>query len=91
METYMAGIDIVGNGNNTAFKQALSQSDYIVIAWGGASPIRSSLYDARIDDVINMIDMQKFTNMIFRKKEKGSDKYPFHACYWPYNDAFTVC
>jgi len=89
MQTYMAGADIVGSDNNTAFKQALDQSDYIVIAWGGASPIRSSLYDARIDDVMSMIDRQKFTNMIFRKKEKGSDKYPFHACYWPDNKDFS--
>lgn len=91
MKTYLAGIDIVGNDNNTAFKQAIAQSDYIVIAWGGASPIRSSLYDARIDDVMSMLDIEKFTNRIFRKKEKGSDKYPFHACYWPDNDIFTVC
>jgi hypothetical protein len=91
MQTYMAGIDIVGKDNDSAFKQALASSDYIVIAWGGASPIRSSLYDARIDDVMNMIDRQKFINMIFRKKEKGSTKYPFHACYWPDNDLFTVC
>ena len=91
MQTYNAGHDIVGKDNNAAFKQALAQSDYIVIAWGGASPIRSSLYDARIDDVIKMMDKKKFKSTIFRKNEKGSDKYPFHACYWPDNNAFTVC
>lgn len=91
MQTYIAGNDIVGKDNNAAFKQALSQSDYIVIAWGGASPIRSSLYDARIDDVIKMMDRKKFKSTIFRKNEKGSDRYPFHACYWPDNNAFTVC
>lgn len=89
METYTAGTDIVGSDNDKAFRGALAQSDYIVIAWGAASPIRSSLYDARIDDVMSMIDRQKFTNMIFRKKEKGSDKYPFHACYWPDTKDFS--
>ena len=91
MEAYVAGINIIGKENNSAFAQALMNSHYIVIAWGGASPIRSSLYDARVDDVMNMIDRGKFKNKIFRKKEKGSDKYPFHACYWPDNTDFSVC
>lgn len=91
MQTHSLGHDIVGSDNNKAFKEALAQSNYVVIAWGGAAPIRTSLYDARIDDVIGMMDIQKFTSKIFRKQEKGSDRYPFHACYWPDNDAFTVC
>ena len=95
MEAYVAGIDIVGKENNSAFAHALMNSDYIIIAWGGASPIRNSLYDLRVDEVLNMINvthnLARLSRQIYRKKEKGSDKYPFHACYWPDNTDFSVC
>ncbi|MDP2077213.1 MAG: DUF1643 domain-containing protein [Sulfuricurvum sp.] len=91
MEAYIAGIDIIGKENDTAFKQALMSSDYIVIAWGGASPIRNSLYDLRVDKVLTMINVPDFSGKVYRKIEKGSDKYPFHACYWPDNIDFNVC
>ncbi len=91
MEAYLAGIDIVGKENNSAFIHALINSDYIITAWGGASPIRNSLYDARVDEVLNMINTTNCLQNIYRKKEKGSDKYPFHACYWPDNTDFSVC
>lgn len=91
MDAYMEGVDIVGKENNSAFSQALMSSDYIVIAWGGASPIRNSLYDLRVDEVSRMIKIENFSHKIYRKKEKGSEKYPFHACYWPDNTDFNVC
>lgn len=91
MEAYIAGINIVGKENNSAFIHALTNSDYIITAWGGASPIRNSLYDARVDEVLNMINTTNCLQNIYRKKEKGSDKYPFHACYWPDNTDFSVC
>ncbi|MCL4431848.1 MAG: DUF1643 domain-containing protein [Epsilonproteobacteria bacterium] len=91
MEAYMAGTDIVGKENDSAFAWALMQSDYVVIAWGGASPIRSSLYDIRVDKVLTMINVPDFSGKVYRKIEKGSDKYPFHACYWPDNANFSVC
>lgn len=90
MEAYLDGIDIVGEENNNAFSQALMQSDYMVIAWGGASPIRSSVYDLRVDTVLTMIHTRT-SHKIYRKKEKGSEKYPFHACYWPDNIDFSEC
>jgi hypothetical protein len=90
MESYLNGIDIIGAENNSAFSHALMQSDYIVIAWGGASPIRSSVYDTRVEDVLAMIQ-SPVSHKIYRKKEKGSEKYPFHACYWPDNTDFSVC
>lgn len=91
MESYLNGIDIIGAENNSAFSHALMQSDYIVIAWGGASPIRSSVYDARVENVLTMIQIPTLSGKIYRKKEKGSEKYPFHACYWPDNTDFSVC
>lgn len=91
MESYLNGIDIIGAKNNSAFSHALMQSDYIVIAWGGASPIRSSVYDSRVENVLTMIQIPTLSGKIYRKKEKGSEKYPFHACYWPDNTDFSVC
>lgn len=91
MEVYVTGVDIIGEENNSAFSQALMQSDYVVIAWGGASPIRTSVYDLRVDEVLNMISTVDVSKKIYRKQEKGSTKYPFHACYWPDNTSFSVC
>lgn len=88
MNAHTLGVNIVGDKNNTAFDEVLNNSDYVVIAWGGASPIRSSLYDSRIDEVLSMINSVNPSKRVFRKKEKGSDLYPFHACYWPDNKEF---
>jgi hypothetical protein len=71
-----------------AFKEVLSKSDYVVMAWGGASPINKSLYDARVYSVLGMLESLNLTGKVFRKQEKGSDVYPFHACYWPDNNNF---
>jgi len=83
MEAYTLGVNIVGDNNDAAFEEVLHESDYIVVAWGGASPIRSSLYDARIGEVLNRMKRIEPFKKVFRKKEKGSQLYPFHACYWP--------
>ncbi len=83
MDAYTLGINIIGDSNDAAFENILCKSDYIVVAWGGASPIRSSLYDVRIGEVLNKIKNSKPCKRVFRKKEKGSEIYPFHACYWP--------
>ncbi len=88
METHKEGKDIVGRENNVAFEEVLSKSDYVVIAWGGAAPINKSLYNARINSVFDMFEASSFTSKLFRKQEKGSDIYPFHACYWPDNQDF---
>lgn len=88
MQAYDGNVDIVGDKNDTFFKEVLQKSDYIVLAWGGASPIRKSIYDKRIESVYAMIRELKHPHKIFRKGEKGSDSYPFHACYWPDNTDF---
>lgn len=82
------GVDIVGKRNDNAIEEVLSVSDYVVLAWGGASPIKKSIYDARINEVF--FTLGKYSNKIsiYRKAGKGSDKYPFHACYWPHSDEF---
>ena len=88
MQAHDGGVNIVGDENDTVFREVLEKSDYIVLAWGGASPIRKSVYDERIDTVYTMINSLKGSCKIFRKCEKGSNSYPFHACYWPDNTDF---
>jgi hypothetical protein len=88
MQAHDGGINIIGDENDTVFKEVLEKSDYIVLAWGGASPIRKSVYDVRIDTVYRMIKGLNNPYKLFRKAEKGSHNYPFHACYWPDNTNF---
>jgi hypothetical protein len=88
MQAYECGVNIIGDENNTIFREVLEKSDYIVLAWGGASPIRKSIYDARINTVYAIIKGLNNPYQLFRKAEKGSDVYPFHACYWPDNTDF---
>lgn len=82
------GGDIVGDRNDDAIAEVLSQSDYVILAWGGASPIKKSIYDQRIAEVYFLLGKHSGNMKIFRKAEKGSERYPFHACYWPHNRNF---
>lgn len=82
------GGDIVGDRNDDAIAEVLSKSNYVILAWGGASPIKKSIYDQRIAEVFYLIGRYAEKTKIFRKAEKGSDRYPFHACYWPINTKF---
>ena len=52
MDAYTLGVNIIGDKNNIAFEEVLNNSDYIIMAWGGASPIRNSLYNERVDEEI---------------------------------------
>ncbi len=88
MQAYDSGVNIIGDDNDSAFREVLLNSHYVVLAWGGASPIRKSIYDTRIDAVYEIINGLNSSFQIFRKAEKGSTTYPFHACYWPNNTSF---
>lgn len=84
------GKDVVGSENNHHIKESISQSDYIVMAWGGCSPIKRSIYDQRVDEVLSIIAEYGQNAMIYRKANRGSERYPFHACYWPNTSEFVV-
>lgn len=86
--THNSGGDIIGNRNDEAIEEVLSNSDYVVLAWGGASPIKKSVYDSRINELFFMLGKHSHRFSLFRKSGKGSDKYPFHACYWPHTNDF---
>ena len=89
MELHDAGIDIIGPENDTNFKEVLANSDYVITAWGGATPIKKSIYDKRVADVLAILNLPEVEAKVLRKAEKGSNQYPFHACYWPINDSFV--
>lgn len=88
MDFHNKGFDIIGPNNDENIKIALENSDYLVIAWGGASPINKKIYDKRIEEIFSIINNCKNNLQTYRKLEKGNDKYPFHACYWPINEKF---
>lgn len=90
MVAHNAGNDIVGPQNDPTLIEVLTRSDYVVTAWGGASPIRKSIYDKRIDEVHALIAGAGSLSGGFRKAEKGSERYPFHACYWPDSVSFVA-
>lgn len=83
MVAYNAGEDIVGERNDQAISETLANSHYVVLAWGGAAPIRKSIYDNRINEIHEVLRGHLSHVDVKRKSEKGSDRYPFHACYWP--------
>lgn len=89
MQIHNDGGDIVGGRNDDAISEVLGESDYVVLAWGGASPIKKSIYDQRIAEVFFLMG-KSGKNNFYRKEEKGSDRYPFHACYWPHNTNFVT-
>ena len=88
VKAHQAGFDIIGPENNQTICARVSESDYIVTAWGGANPIPKSIYDGRIEEIYKIIGRNPQA-AVFRKAEKGSRQYPFHACYWPHNIRFA--
>ncbi|MDD4969891.1 MAG: DUF1643 domain-containing protein [Paludibacter sp.] len=81
--------DPLGPDNDLHIANILAKSDYVVIAWGGASPIRRSSYDKRVDEVLALIKENFKSSHIYRKANKGSSRYPYHACYWPDSTDFV--
>ena len=75
---------INGPQNNKNISSAIREADYIITAWGGRSGINKKVYDARIEEVVKLIKKKKSTetNVYRVHTEKGSEIYPFHACFW---------
>lgn len=75
---------VVGEFNNQNILENVDASDYLIFAWGGRSAINRKAYDYRIENLLGLIKQSDIKNKeIFRVNEqKGSDKYPFHACFW---------
>lgn len=75
---------VIGELNNQIILENITSSDYLIFAWGGRSAINKKAYDERISnllDLINQCDLSK--KELYRvNDQKGSDFYPFHACFW---------
>lgn len=75
---------VIGEFNDQYILDNINKCEYIIFAWGGKSAINKKAYDERIDNLMNLLKQCDLSNkQIFRVNDKkGSDKYPFHACYW---------
>lgn len=75
--------EAIGEENNKVICQKIELSDYIFIAWGGNSGINAKAYEKRVTEVLSIA--KNSGKNIFRNPQKGSEIYPFHACYWRYD------
>ncbi len=75
---------VTGPENDTRIQEALNRMGPVLVAWGGPSGIPRALYRSRVDAVMEML--ARHPGPIYRNGRKGSDRYPFHACYWGYAD-----
>lgn len=75
---------VVGEFNDQNILENVEASDYLIFAWGGRSAINKNAYDYRIENLLDLIKQCDITSKEICRvnDQKGSDKYPFHACYW---------
>ena len=81
------GLDyVVGLENNKYIKSLVKESDYVIKAWGGNSGINKKLYNRRINQVNDiLVEITEKQNILIYRVDgngRGSDIYPFHACFW---------
>lgn len=78
------GGEVIGLENDETIANAVADSDFVIIAWGGRSNINRKIYDDRIEQVQKiLIENIKDDALVYRvNSEKGSVQYPFHACFW---------
>jgi hypothetical protein len=76
---------VVGPQNDKVIKTTLAASSGVIIAWGGHAGIPASAYDQRVCSCLELLVESGLP--VWRNARKGSEKYPFHACYWAYQDA----
>lgn len=75
---------VIGEFNDQNILDNINKSKYLIFAWGGRSAINKKSYDERINNLMNLLKQCDLSDkLIFRvNDEKGSDRYPFHACFW---------
>ncbi len=78
---------VIGPQNDATIRETLGASSAVIVAWGGHAGIPPALYDKRVARCLEILCENQ--PAIWRNGRKGSDKYPFHACYWAYDDRLT--
>ncbi|MFP4485762.1 MAG: DUF1643 domain-containing protein [Campylobacterales bacterium] len=73
---------VIGLENDAHIDESLKLTDYVLIAWGGSSGIKANSYKKRVESILHRV--KKSQKPTFRNPQKGSELYPFHACYWGY-------
>lgn len=75
---------VTGPENDAVIQQTLAGSAAVIIAWGGHAGIPAAPYDQRVRSCLEMLADSRLP--VWRNGRKGSENYPFHACYWAYQD-----
>jgi len=75
-------LSAIGEENDAYIKDRCAKADFVLVAWGGSSGINQKAYTKRVDEVFGLLKGLK--KPIFRNPKKGSELFPFHACYWDY-------
>ncbi|WP_253253802.1 DUF1643 domain-containing protein [Acidithiobacillus marinus] len=75
---------VIGPENDAVIQQTLAGSAAVIIAWGGHAGIPATPYAERVRSCLEMLADSRLP--VWRNGRKGSENYPFHACYWAYQD-----
>lgn len=75
---------VIGPENDRVIQQTLMESSAVIVAWGGHAGIPTAAYDRRVAECQKMLVESGLP--VWRNARKGSETYPFHACYWAYED-----
>ncbi|MHB1641861.1 MAG: DUF1643 domain-containing protein [Acidithiobacillus sp.] len=78
---------VIGSQNDATIRETLGASSAVIVAWGGHAGIAPASYDRRVARCLEILDEGGLA--LWRNGRKGSAKYPFHACYWAYDDHLT--
>ncbi len=79
---------VTGPENDACIRTALERMGPVLVAWGGPSGIPQTLYLRRVNTVMGMLACHP--GPVYRNGRRGSDRHPFHACYWGYDDPLVA-
>jgi len=78
--------EVIGPGNDVAIRQAVEQSDYLIVAWGNRSGINAELYEERIGQVKRLISGTG-QKQVFKVVGARPNVQPLHGLMWGYDYA----
>ncbi len=76
--------EVIGPGNDVAIRQAVEQSDYLIVAWGNRSGINAELYGERIGQVKRLI-AGTGQKQVFKVVGPRPNVQPLHGLMWGYD------
>lgn len=77
--------------NDKIINETLDKSDIIISAWGDKSRVQKKIYDARVLDVLNIINKEQFRDKVYEIIRNvpninypKPNQYPLHGQVWGY-------